>query len=309
MRVTSSMQNTQLLRNIRNNNTNIMDWQNKLATGEKISKPSDDPVGIGFQMRYTTDLSRNEQFKENANTGIGWLTQTDSVLQQAHSVLQRLNVLVNQAANGTVPDDVRGQIALEVTQLKEQMIAIGNSTFDGRYLFNGQKTDIPPYSIANAPFESTDEGMYYLNVSSAVSVPVSLTGEVVFGKGGTPELPGPPVTPAVPGDNVFQMFDNIIANLNSNNTNGLSSNLTDVSKSIDRISGGLAEVGARTNRFELVKNRIEDEKVNLKVLRSEVADVDMADAIIRLQLEQNVLQASLSIGAKVLQMSLVDYIR
>ncbi len=309
MRITSSMQNTQLLRNLRNNNTNIMDWQNKLSTGERISKPSDDPVGIGFQMRYTTDLSRNEQFKENANTGIGWLTQTDSVLQQAHSVLQRLNVLTNQAGNGTVTPEVREQIALEVTQLKEQMIAIGNSTFDGRYLFNGQKTDIKPYSIANAGFESTDDGMYFLNVSSSVSVPVSITGELVFGKAGTPEIPGPPVIPAVPGDNVFQMFDNIIANLNNNDQTALSSNLTDISGAMDRISAGLAEVGARTNRFELIKDRIEDEKLNITALRAEVADVDMADAIVRLQLEQNVLQASLSIGARVLQMSLADYLR
>lgn len=303
MRITSSMQNTQLLRNLRNNNTNIMDWQNKLSTGERISKPSDDPVGIGFQMRYTTELSRNQQYKDNANTGIGWLTQTDSVLQQANSVLQRLNVLTNQAANATITPDVREQIALEVTQLKEQMVAIGNSTFDGRYLFNGQKTDIKPYSLNNAAFDTTDKSSYYLNVSSSVTVPVSITGEDIFGTAGEA---GPP---PVPGNNVFQMFDNIIANLQNNDQTALSSNLTDVSEAIDRTSAGLAEVGARTNRFELIKDRIEDEKLNVTALKSEVADVDMADAIMRLQLEQNVLQASLSIGARVLQMSLADYLR
>lgn len=88
MRITSMMQNTQLLRNLRNNNADILDWQNKLSTGQKINKPSDDPVGIGYQMRYTTDLARNEQYLANAKTGYGWLSQTDSVLQQANSVLQ-----------------------------------------------------------------------------------------------------------------------------------------------------------------------------------------------------------------------------
>ncbi|MGI2296590.1 flagellar hook-associated protein FlgL [Paenibacillus sp. GXUN7292] len=302
MRITGSMQNTQLLRNLRNNNTNIMDWQNKLSTGQKIGKPSDDPVGIGFQMRYTTELSRNEQFMENANTGVGWLSQTDSVLQQANSVLQRLNVLVNQASNGAVPDEVRQQIALEVTQLKEQMIAIGNSTYDGRYIFNGQKTDIKPYS-ANAAFETTDPGVYYLNVSSAVTVPVSITGEDIFGQAGQP---GPP---PVPGNNVFQMFDNILTNLNNNDTVALSANLNDIDAAIGKNSKNLAEVGARMNRFELIKTRIDDEKLSLTTLKSQVADVDMADAIIRLQLEQNVLQASLSTGARILQMSLADYLR
>jgi len=299
MRITGSMQNTQLLRNIRNNNTNIMDWQNKLSTGKKIGKPSDDPVGIGFQMRYTTELSRNEQYMENANTGLGWLSQTDSVLQQASSVMQRLNVLINQAANGAVPDEVRQQIGLEVTQLKEQMIAIGNSTYDGRYLFNGQKTDIKPYS-SDAANDPTDPGVYYLNVSSAVTVPVSITGEDVFGKAGQPP---------VAGDNVFQMFDNILANLNSNDTAALSANLNDIDAAISRNSQSLAEVGARMNRFELIKTRIDDEKLSLTTLKSQVADVDMPDAIVRLQLEMNVLQASLSTGARIMQMSLADYLR
>lgn len=309
MRITSMMQNTQLLRNIGHNSTNIMDWQNKMSTGQKISKPSDDPVGIGYQMRYTTELSRNEQYLANANTGYGWLSQTDSVLQQANSVLQRLNTLVNQAANGTVTPEVRDQISLEVTQLREQMVTIGNSSYDGRFLFNGQKTDQAPYTSADAAYNTTDQGVYYLNVSASVTVEVSLPGETVFGKAGTPEQPGPPVVPAVPGDNIFQMFDNIIDHLQSNDQAALSSSLGKIDGAIGQISLNLAEVGARMNRFELIQSRIGDEKVSLTTLKSSVADVDMADAIVQLQLQQNVLQASLSVGAKVMQMSLLDYIR
>lgn len=297
MRVTASMQNTQMLRNLRNNNSDIMGWQNKLSTGQKISKPSDDPVGIGYQMRYTTELSRNEQYKTNAQTGSGWLSQTDSVLQQAQSILQRLNTLVNQAANGTVTNEVRAQIGLEVSQLKEQMIAVGNSTYDGRHIFNGQKTDERPYS-SDAANDTTDSGVYYLNISSSVSVAVSITGEDVFGKAGDP-----------PESNIFAMFDDIIGKLNSGDQTGLSGSLGIIDGSIDRISSNLAEVGARMNRFELIESRIADEKVSITALRSNVADVDMADALIQLQLEQNVLQASLSVGAKVMQMSLLDYIR
>src|SRR5690606_29466722 len=152
-------------RNLRNNNADILDWQNKLSTGQKINKPSDDPVGIGYQMRYTTDLARNDQYLANAKTGNGWLSQTDSVLQQANSVLQRLNTITNQAANGTITPDVREQIRLEVLQLREQMVAIGNSTYDGRHIFSGQKTDVRPYNSATAASDHTDTGVYYLNVS------------------------------------------------------------------------------------------------------------------------------------------------
>lgn len=295
MRITSMMQNTQLLRNIRNNNSDILDWQNKLSTGQKISKPSDDPVGIGYQMRYTTELARNEQYLANAKTGYGWLSQTDSVLQQAHSILQRLNTITNQAANGTITPEVREQIRLEVLQLREQMITVGNSSYDGRHIFNGQKTDVKPYS-ADAANDNTDMGIYYLNVSPSVTVEVSIPGEKVFGEAGA-------------ADNIFKLFDDIAQQLQDNEQTELSGSLDDIGLAIERISFNLAEVGARMNRFELIENRIGDEKVSITTLKSAVADVDMADAVIQLQLQQNVLQASLSVGAKVMQMSLLDYIR
>ncbi|MFC6334904.1 flagellar hook-associated protein FlgL [Paenibacillus septentrionalis] len=296
MRVTGMMQNTQLLRNVRNNNADILTWQNKLSTGQKISKPSDDPVGIGYQMRYTTELARNEQYLANSKTGYGWLSQTDSVLQQANSILQRLNTITNQAANGTITPDVREQIRLEVLQLREQMVTVGNSTYDGRHIFNGQKTDVKPYDSATAADNTTDKGVYYLNVSPSVTVAVSLPGETVFGESGA-------------DDNIFKLFDDIARHLENDDQAELSASLTNIGSAIDRISLNLAEVGARMNRFELIENRIGDEKVSLTTLRSSVADVDMADAVIQLQLQQNVLQASLSVGARVLQTSLLDYIR
>src|SRR5690606_4111651 len=302
MRITSMMQNTQLLRNLRNNNADILDWQNKLSTGQKINKPSDDPVGIGYQMRYTTDLARNEQYLQNAKTGYGSLTQTDSVLQQANSVLQRLNTITNQAANGTVSEDVRKQIRLEVLQLREQMVTIGNSTYDGRHIFSGQKTDVRPYDSATAARNHTDMGVYYLNVSPSVTVAVSIPGEQVFGEAYDQAT-------GAGEDNIFKLFDDIAQQLEDDDQAALSGSLDNIASAIDRISLNLAEVGARMNRFELIESRIGDEKVSLTTLRSSVADVDMADAIVQLQLQQNVLQASLSVGAKVMQMSLLDYIR
>lgn len=296
MRVTGMMQNTQLLKNLRNTNRGIVDGLNKLTTGQRIHRPGDDPVGIGYQMRYTTELARNEDYLANAKTGYGWLSQTDSVLQQAQSILQRLNTLTNQAANGTITSEVREHIRLEVLQLREQMVVVGNSTYDGRHIFNGQKTDSKPYSSNNAANDETDRGVYFLNVSSSVQVAVSIPGEQVFGEAGA-------------ANNVFKLFDDIAQHLQNDDQAALSGSLNNISTAIEHISLNLAETGARMNRFELIENRIEDEKLSLTKLRSSVADVDMAEAIIQMQLQQNVLQASLSVGARISQMSMIDFIR
>lgn len=296
MRVTSMMQHIQLLKNLRNNNAGIVDLQNKLATGRRIHKPGDDPVGVGYYMRYNSEINRSAEFLENANTGLGFLKTMDEMFQQTNDVYKRARTLVQQASTGTTPDDARQTIAAEIRQLKEQLVMIGNSSFSGRFLFNGQKTDIPPYSLDDPASDRTDRGVYFLNVSPNVSVPVSISGEDIFGEAGQP-------------DNAFRVFDEILDHLDNNDLAALREDMDKIMELSDRLGKAWAEVGARTNRFELVKERIEDQLVSLKELRSQVGDVDMADVLIQLQQRENVLQASLAVGARVMQVSLVDYIR
>lgn len=295
MRVTSMMQGTQLLRNIRNNNSGITDLQNKLATGQRIHRPGDDPIGIGYLMRYNSELNRNEQFLENARTAMAYLDVMDSLMQQISDVLYRAQRLAQQGGTGTTTEDARLHIAAEVKHLKEQLVNIGNSNFNGRYLFNGQKTDQPPYTLDNAANDTTDRGVFYLNVSPNTSVPVSITGELIFGEAGD-------------ALNAFKVMDDLIAALENNDQDAILQAMGNIDICSDRLNTQWAEIGARRNRFELVENRILDSQVSLEKLKSETGDVDMADAIIRLQLKENVLQASLAIGARIMQVSLIDYI-
>ncbi|MNN23304.1 Flagellar hook-associated protein 3 [compost metagenome] len=269
--------------------------QNQLATGQKITKPSDDPIGVGYQMRYDTDLARSDEFLNNAQTGSEILKTMDALLQQASDVMKRARTLTMQAANGTYDAEQRKVISAEIKQLKEQLVTIGNSTYNGRYLFNGQKTDQAPYTVVGAAGESTDPGTFSLYVSPAVKVPVSLTGEDIFGKAGT--------------DNAFKVLDDLATALDTNDMTGISSSLTKIDGNADQLSLGWAEIGARMNRFELMQNRITSEQVNLKEMRANVADVDVPTVITDLKMKEVVLQSALSTGARIMQTSLLDFLR
>ncbi|AKG36570.1 flagellar hook-associated protein FlgL [Paenibacillus durus] len=295
MRVTGSMQNMQLLGNLRNINESMTQGQNQLATGQRITRPSDDPIGVGYQMRYDTDLDRSDEFLNNAQTGTEILKTMDTLLQQASDVMKRARTLTLQAANGNYDAEQRKAISLEIKQLKEQLVTIGNSTYNGRFLFNGQKTDQAPYTVANAASEPTDSGLFYLYVSPSVKVPVSITGEEIFGQAGT--------------DNAFQVLDDLATALDANNSAGISASLDKIDDSADRFSLGWAEIGARMNRFELMENRITSEQANLKEMRANVADVDVPTAITDLKMKEVVLQSALSTGARIMQTSLLDFLR
>lgn len=83
IRVTSNMMSSQLLLNLNRNARTMNETQLQLASGRKINKPSDDPVGITYSLRYRAELSSNEQYTKNVDSALSWLNYNDTVLGQA----------------------------------------------------------------------------------------------------------------------------------------------------------------------------------------------------------------------------------
>lgn len=296
MRVTNSMMSNQLVNNLNRSFTKMDRLQNQLSTGAKILRPGDDPVGLTYVMRYNSELNRNEEYLKNVDTGIGWLREMDSLMQQASDILKRAKVLTQQASTGTTPEDARQGTAIEIQHLKEQLVTIGNSTFAGRYMFNGQKTDQAPYTAATAATDTTDKGVFQLSIAQGVTVPISITGEDIFGKAGD-------------ALNVFKVLDDVYQHLQDNNQDGLLADLDKIEAVADQLSTQWSEIGARMNRFELVENRIGDQQLHLKKLRSDVNDINYAEIITDIKMQESVHQAALGVGARIIQPSLMDFLR
>lgn len=105
------------------------------------------------------------------------------------------------------------------------------------------------------------------------------------------------------------VIDQLLKDLNSNNSEGIGKALSRLDAHIGNLNSVRAEIGVKTNRLELTLNRIEDDNVNLRGLLSKNEDIDMAETIMNLQMQQNVYNAALSVGAKIISLSLVDFIR
>lgn len=105
------------------------------------------------------------------------------------------------------------------------------------------------------------------------------------------------------------VLDQLIKDLEENNSEGIERALSRLDGQIDNINSIRAEIGVKTNRVELTLNRIEDDNVNLRGLLSKNEDIDMAETLMNLQMQQNVYNAALSVGAKIITLSLVDFIR
>lgn len=295
-RVTQSMLNTQLIRNLNSNLQRMDNQQNQLSTGRRINKPSDDPVGITFAMRYRSELSANDQYQSNVDAATSWLEYTDTMMDQAGSVLQRARELAVRGSNGTNPQTSLDAIKQEVQELYKQIVSIGNSEFNGKHVFNGQLTDQPPYTEADAMNLATDTGVIQFELGAGVKIPVSVTGNKVFGAPGDQ-------------DNIFQVFNDLIVSLGTSDTAGVEKSIGLMDKRIDQFLEVRSDIGAKTNRIQLMDSRLKDININLQTLQTNVEDADMAEVITQLKTNENVYQASLSVGSKLIRPSLVDFLR
>lgn len=300
------MLSSQLLLNLNRNAQQMNNTQTQLATGRKINKPSDDPVGITYSLRYRAELSSNDQYQKNVDSAISWLEFNDTVMNQAGNAVQRLRELTVQASTGTNPQSALDSINEEVKQLKEQLIDISNSKLNGKYIFNGETYDIKPYDFpsnadgtldtTNATSVVTDKGKINFIVGESVQLPINVSGNEVFGT-------------EKEEDNLFNIVNNIMKALTEGNQKELSNQLDNIDSRTDKMLAIRSEIGAKTNRVDLMMGRLDDLGINLTDLQSKVEDADYAELAMQSKIQENIYNASLSAGAKIISPSLVDFLR
>ncbi|WP_348620780.1 flagellar hook-associated protein FlgL [Paenibacillus polymyxa] len=306
MRVTNNMLSSQLLLNLNRNSERMNNTQNQMSTGRKLNKPSDDPVGITYSLRYRSELSSNEQYQRNVDSAVSWLDFNDTVMDQAGQIMQRVRELTVQASTGTNPQSALDSINKEIGQLKEQMIDVVNSQLNGKYIFNGQTYDKKPYDLplnadnthdtSGAALIATDTGNVNFIVGENVALPINVTGNEVVGT-------------SADTDNLFTIFNQLSAALASGDIKASGDQLANIDTRMDKMLKVRSEMGAKSNRVELMQNRLSDLEVNLTDLQSKTEDADYAELLMNSKIQENIYNASLSAGAKIISASLVDFLR
>lgn len=302
MRITNNMLVNNMVNHIGRNLVRMESYQKRLATGKKISVPSDDPVVAARALKLRTDVSQINQHIRNVDDAMSWLEITEASLNNVGEILHRARELAVQGSNGTSTVEDTQKIAQEVEQLKGQLIQVGNATYAGRYIFSGFKTDTKLLNDDGTfaiDVHNTESIMYEIGISDNINV--NVLGGQLFNNGGQATTGGT--------GQLIQMMTNYIDALNSGDKDNISGAIADIDEEFNNLLAIRAGVGARYNRLELTRDRLESDKLNFSKLMSENEDVDQAENIMLLKNEENVYRASLSGGAKIIQNSLVDFLR
>lgn len=269
----------------------------QLSTGKKINRPSDDPVIAMKGMNYRTQLTEVKQYKRNTNEAHNWMDNSDAALDKATQAMQKLRELAVQASNDTYGEEERKSIMEEAKQLKEHIADIANTNVNGKYIFNGTDTDIKPVEgddFSSVIFNDTD---VKIEVANGTKLKANVDGSKVFGSNSETNT------------DLFNDIESFISDLESGNQADIEENISTLDANINNTVNARADLGARMNRLDLVENRLGEQEVIATKTMSENEDVDYEKVITELITQESLHRAALSAGSKIIQPTLMDFLR
>ncbi len=321
IRVTNNMMINDLRRNLNNNMRNMDMYQRQLYTGRKINQPSDNPAGLVKSLRLRTNLTEGKQYINNIGEAINFMETTDSALNNMGSIMHRVRELTVKAANTGVNDPGALQaIADEIKELNDQMKMIANTTYGAKHVFAGTNVTEAPYKKGTPPEDHAwigNNNSLEMEIAVGVKMPINLndqdmkgffTSEVVTG---IDEVTGDDIT--ITGG-IFALLDKVVNDIENvangvPGANNIDENITLLDQKTEDLLSCRSKIGAKVNRLELQKSRLESTQVSYTGLLAENEDADLAEVIMNLKMQENVYRASLSAGARIIQPSLIDFLR
>lgn len=181
MRVTDSMITNNVMYNLNSNLYSLNQLYTQTSTGQEIQYPSDDPIGASNVMKYSSYLTRIEQYQENADNAYAWMEITESALDSIEDCVQRLDELTLQASSETNTEEDLEMIRLEVQELMAEIIETSNSDYAGSYIFAGYQTDDEPFeATSTAVGDKLTYNGQYLCLGGPVSTSISDADYLAF---------------------------------------------------------------------------------------------------------------------------------
>ena len=267
-----------------------------VASGKRILKLSDDPVGLTQGLGIQSTLAGIEQMGRNITLGKSWLAASESVMSQVQDVISEAKALSVQMANGTVGAAERQSAAGTVQNMLEEMISLANTEVNGRYVFAGFETDTTPFSLEsdNSVTYHGDNNAFTVKIGKDATVQVGSDGEAVFGTSGQP-------------DDLFRALNDLKTALENNDTSGIQAGMSDLDSRFDQVSSKISDIGSKMLRMEMKESIFQDLDLTSTERLSTIVAADITEAILDLRAKEVAYQAALSSASKMLQMSLLDY--
>lgn len=299
IRVTVGSAQAGALAGLQSSSSRLADLQQKLASGNQIAVPSDNPAGTVRAMDLRGDLKLNAQYSRNQSDATAWLSVADTAYGQITDLVQKARTLTVQASNTGASTGASAQaIGGQISALREAILKLANTTYNGRPIFGGTTAgDVAFAEVGGVITYQGDSGVVNRAIGDKNTVKISQTGEEAFGANGS---------------NLFDLLDGIISNLSTGGKPSggtLPDPLASLDGALNSLTSQRAASGSALQRVEAAQTTSATDKLTLRTNLSEIQDIDLAEVAVQMNTAQVVYQASLQTTANIRQLSLLNFLK
>jgi flagellar hook-associated protein 3 FlgL len=298
MRIASNTINDSMVRQIQQLMTDQAKLQLQVSSGRRITQPEDDPAAVGRVLNLQTEQRQLAQFTNNSSRALTLVQSSFSGLQGLKRVSDRAGELATLGTGALSSDSMR-TYGNEVDQLLEQALQLANSRAGGDYIYGGTNVDAPPF-VATRGADGKITSIAYNGNTDQASIPLSEATSVS------------PSTSGATNTGIGEFLNNLVTlrgALVSTDIDAVRATQADLIEGENLIIAAMADSGGIQTRIEAAQAQQKDRVMSLESLVSSEASVDLPTTIVKLNQAQTAYQAALSSAAKVMNLSLLDYIK
>ncbi len=294
MRISARGTTDRLLAHIQEATRRLNETQERVASGRRINRPSDDPFATARSLAARTKMDMVQQRSRTVDLANTELGVVESALSALGSVVTRAQELAVQADSSALDGDARRQIATEVAEMLNEVLSISNTSHAGRPIFAGHQGG--PAFTPDIPANPTtytyngDTGEVLREIGDGERMAVNIQGEPLF-------------------DGIFQTLVSFRDALAANDRTAMNAAAGQLSHEMDTVLTARGEVGARMRRLDLAMARLEEDELSLETTIASLEEVDITAEVVELQMRDTAFQASLAAAGRSLGVSLLDFLR
>lgn len=305
MKISTSLYFSQATTQLGNVQGELSKTQEQLSLGKQIVKPSDMPDKAALVTRLESELSRQTGYQDTLKSVNIRLTAEETALKNTTDVMYRIKELALQAANDTLSTADRQSVALELSNLKEQVLSLANSQdSNGNYLFSGSRNGVPAFAkdASGKVLYQGDQARMKVNVGDSRRMNLNMPGTDAFTRVVRDDGKGNKT-----GIDFFQSLDDLVTAVKGGDFKNMQRGIGEVDILQNGISQGLGQVGSDMAIVDMQNTVLDQVVLQLKTTRSDVEDLDYTTAITKMNKDQLALEAAQSSFAKISQLSLFKY--
>ncbi len=268
----------------------------QLSSGKRVNQPSDDPAAAALLVDNHDRTTFTARYQLSLTALQGQFQSADSTLNSVVLALQRALTLGVQGANGTLSDQDRSSIANELQGIKDQLVSLANTAFQGRFLFAGTNTRTVPFAADN----TLPSGVRYDGNDSVNAVQIGEGYQLAANR------PGSQIFVAA-GHDVFLSMTGLIQAVQTNA--GIDTAVGTLRDTFDYVSGQRVFYGNSMNQAQAQSTYLDTAQLQLKQQENTLGGADVEAAASRLVNSQNATDATLAAIGRISRLSLFDYLQ